>query len=455
MLKSAERLFLSVCAIVLFLCFLPSPEAGAVITQNEDTKYESYYFGTFDDLKELAGMVAERPSQEDLVFAYYRRENNPSAGTDTKNRNEGVEFRIQHDLYIPKKLSVNFNYSSGIQTLTVPKRVTLTNDGFLNIDSKRFDVTGTIENNGWLTIHCESSVKGKIVNSVQSKEMHVSLKGESMDFPEGTYSHFELPRDLWTLTAEGEGKRKDTEKKQNKAKGESTKIATLPQNADRVTLQDDAGLLSAEEKTALTQNMLPLTAYGSVGFWSTNERASNEIRQAEEKLHQLFGRQSAILFAVNMANRTLTIYSDGAFYDVVTTAKANSITNNVHLYATEGKYYEAASRAFKQVDSLMRGERIAEPMRHLSNAVLALMLALMLVQCFFLRFAGTFRRPDEILVKTMGALAFTGAATALVGTYREYRPSNSGSSSDRSSGHSSGGGHSGGGHSGGGGSSRF
>ena len=207
-------------------------------------------------------------------------------------------------------------------------------------------------------------------------------------------------------------------------------------NADtgyRVVIEDDIDLLTPTEERQLLEDMQPLTEYGSVAFWSTREYASDEIEQARLKRRSLFDLESAGILVINMEIRKVSIQSYGAMYDVLTSSRANSITNNVRNDLTRGEYYKASQKAYSQMNSLMRGNRIAQPMKHFSNACIALMVGLMLMLGRVFRSSTTFRKSDMAQVIGATALAFTTAAVVSRGTKREYDPPSSSSGSSCSS----------------------
>ena len=207
-------------------------------------------------------------------------------------------------------------------------------------------------------------------------------------------------------------------------------------NADtgyRVVIEDEIDLLTPQEERQLLDNMQPLTEYGSVAFWSTREYASDEIEQARLKRRSLFDLESGTILVINMEIRRVTIQSCGAMYEVLTSSRANSITNNVRNSLTRGEYYAAAQKAYSQMNSLMVGNRIAQPMKHFSNACIALMVGLMLMLGRVFRSSTTFQKSDMAQVIGATALAFTTAAVVNRGQKREYSPPSSDSGSSCSS----------------------
>ncbi len=217
----------------------------------------------------------------------------------------------------------------------------------------------------------------------------------------------------------------------------------------RVILEDDAELLSAQEKTQLLLEMEEITAYGNAAFKSISHNAWSASYYADEYYHELFHQESGILFLIDMDNREIYIFCDGELHRTVTNAYANTITDNIYQYASDGDYYRCASAAFHQAGSLLAGQKIAQPMKYISNALMALVLAALL-NYFLVRL--TCESPKPSSGNVLGAIstkyAFANPHMNLTRQTKVYSPSSS----------SSGGGHRGGGggrHSGGGGGHRF
>ena len=156
------------------------------------------------------------------------------------------------------------------------------------------------------------------------------------------------------------------------------------------------------------------------------------------------------LFLIDMDNRELYIFSDGDVYRTVTTSYANVITDNIYTYASDGDYFTCADNAFDQIASLLEGQKIAMPMKYISNALLALLLSALL-NYFLVSFLSRSRKcsDEELLSAGQASFVFRNAAAKKTTTTKVYNPSSSGSG-----GGSSGGG-GGGGSSGGGGGHSF
>lgn len=144
----------------------------------------------------------------------------------------------------------------------------------------------------------------------------------------------------------------------------------------RLILEDDAGLLTSEESIALRWKMEPITQYGNVAFKTVRENASSAAAFAESYYHGKFGTASGTLFLIDMDNRKIWIFSDGAVYKIIHENYAETITDNVYRHASKGQYYLCASQAYDEIYTLLRGGRISQPMKYISNLLLALILAL-------------------------------------------------------------------------------
>ncbi len=199
-------------------------------------------------------------------------------------------------------------------------------------------------------------------------------------------------------------------------------------NDCRIVILDELGLLSEEEREQLAEEMRPITEYGSVAFWTTDKETYNEVEQARMKRRELFGLNSATILVINMKVRKVSIQSYGRIYETVTVERANTITNNVRNYLTRGEYYDGAAMAFRQIDRILDGGRIPQPMKYLSNASIALILSLMAMLPLAFRYASTFRRADPLALVKIGTLAVTGANLKYRSETRVKQSSDSGGS---------------------------
>lgn len=211
-------------------------------------------------------------------------------------------------------------------------------------------------------------------------------------------------------------------------------------------LWDDADLLTEEEEEWLIYDMIPITGYGHVVFSTDYQNELDTELWAEKVLRTVCDSgESGVVFEIDMTHRQLYIYSDGEIHKTVTKSYAYTITDNVYKYATDGRYYDCASEAFSQIFSLLGGKNIAQPMKHINNALLAVGFGILLN---FIILNIKKKKNNKNAAKE--AIVFNGSITALNvipgPLSRVYNPPKSSSS---------GGGGGGGGRSGGGGGHSF
>lgn len=229
-----------------------------------------------------------------------------------------------------------------------------------------------------------------------------------------------------------------------------------PKTNYRSLLSDDAQLLDEEEEQELAARMQGITAYGNVIFKTTDSGVWDTASYAGEYYREKIGTDSGMLLLIDMENRMIWIHCDGAVYQVITKSYANTITDNVYRYASDGDYYKCASQAYGQALALLEGNRIAQPMKYISNALLAVILALLLNYALVCFFTGK-RKPGrrELLGNAGNYFRYTEPKAFFVRETRTYHPISSGGSDSSGGSSGGGGGSSGGSSSGGGGGHRF
>ena len=149
-------------------------------------------------------------------------------------------------------------------------------------------------------------------------------------------------------------------------------------NGNKAVIHDSAELLSEGEKERLLENMKTVTEYGHAAFITVEENHDSAKKYAKSSYFTLFGEQSGTLFLIDMDNRMIQFYSDGKFAGIINNTRSNEITDNIYKYATDEKYFECANEAFNQVIILLRGGKISTPMKHVTNVLMAVCLALLL-----------------------------------------------------------------------------
>ena len=152
----------------------------------------------------------------------------------------------------------------------------------------------------------------------------------------------------------------------------------------RAVIEDELDLLTAAEERKILDNMIPLTEFGSVAFWSTREESADVQTQAEEKRQALFGEESSCIVVINKAYQQLSIQSRGQLAKVVTSARAGRIAARGSTDLTRGQTYNAVSEAFSQIGTLTGSSKTAAHLRVFCNLFLSLMIGLTLTSVFVL-----------------------------------------------------------------------
>ena len=212
---------------------------------------------------------------------------------------------------------------------------------------------------------------------------------------------------------------------------------------------DDADLLTDSQEQGLLEKMEPCTTYGHAVFYSTNENYGDPDSVARSKFNELYGNNtvSGVLFLIDMSNRHLIVYSSGDASYVISSSKANSISDNVYKYASDGNYYECASEVFEEVGILLDGGKISQPMKLVSNIFLAMIIGLLIAYGLVKSFSAVAKPSEKELLAAIqtkqNLLVYQKVFTHQT---RRYDPPSSSSSGGGGGGggggHSSSGGHS-------------
>ncbi|MBO4217020.1 MAG: TPM domain-containing protein, partial [Clostridia bacterium] len=143
-----------------------------------------------------------------------------------------------------------------------------------------------------------------------------------------------------------------------------------------IVIYDFAGLLTSEETEKLAKDMAPVAAFYPVAFVSTDDNNGyGTASYAKAAFEVIFPEGKGILFLIDMDDRYLYIYTSDD-NTKLSVSKCETVTDNVFRYATAGDYYTCASSAFEQIYRIQSGLAVPQPMKHMSNAMIALCIAL-------------------------------------------------------------------------------
>ena len=220
----------------------------------------------------------------------------------------------------------------------------------------------------------------------------------------------------------------------------------------KAVIEDQAGLLDSAEYDSLFATMMPITEVCNAGFYTYQGESSEYVLTKAKTWANSNFTGTVTLFIIDMATRQLAVWSSSDVEQTLTQAKGYTITDNVYKYASRGQYAACAEAAFNQMNRALKGEQVSGPMRVISNALLALLAALLLAYLFI-----SARMEQEVKVSMPDIVTATTGAGAVIAAKRLTRKVRHSSSSGGGFHGGGGGGFSGGGggFGGGGGSHGF
>lgn len=226
-------------------------------------------------------------------------------------------------------------------------------------------------------------------------------------------------------------------------------LDTAPPVSYTVVIEDEAGLLVDSDRQELQEIMDNCSLRANVACVTILQNDYYDTQKFAEAFNEMHFNSNGIVFVIDMQNRYLYLDSTGEAREYITMANANTITDNVYRYASEGDYGQCAVQVFEQVYNLMRGMKISRPMKYTSNALLAVVLGFL--TCFiFARKGAKMKAANvrDLLEATNSKVELSPVETVFINQTKVYDPPSSSSGGGGGGGHSGGGGggHSGGGH---------
>ena len=220
-----------------------------------------------------------------------------------------------------------------------------------------------------------------------------------------------------------------------------------------VYIEDGSGLMAAEERESLKEQLGELTVYGNMVFLDIGyHNYSSAQKYAEARYRELCGMEPGVVFLIDMYNREIWLAATGAPRNKLTSAICYEITDKTYLYATQRDYYACASETFAGVQHILEGGYLLPVMRILISLFLSLIAAL-IINLIRLAFSRTIQSKQKNTPTLYGMFRKKRSHKEIYKTAkRRYHQGSSdgrgGSSSGGGGGSSSGGGgFSGGGHS--------
>ena len=216
-----------------------------------------------------------------------------------------------------------------------------------------------------------------------------------------------------------------------------------------LAIQDDGRLIDSSEMQGVIEAMRPILEYANVGFltYPSGGSTSNSATKAQKWGDSTFGSGTRFtVFIIDMSTRHLDIYASRPLSGILTAAEENSIADNVYRAASRGDYAGCARDAFSQIEKVLKGEKIATPMKYVSNALLAMIAAIFATYLLISAFA---RKEQEVSMPAVVKGAAAGTATVVLANHLKRVVHHESSSHGGHGGGFGGGGGGGGGSSGG------
>ena len=217
--------------------------------------------------------------------------------------------------------------------------------------------------------------------------------------------------------------------------------------AGTLAVDDGADLLSDTEEAELIRRYSPITEYMDAAFVSTDHSEGSTSSYTEKYAIQHYGNDPAIIFMIDMEDREIYIYSNGKALKTISKADARAITDNIYKYASRGEYFNCADAAFSQIYTKCQGGRLARPVKHITNALIAVLLGVLLnyLLTVLTRIPRADRRTrgDVKVSVTREMASMPGIALAapiVLSTIRRRKSKSSGGRGGGGGGHSGGGG---------------
>ncbi len=226
----------------------------------------------------------------------------------------------------------------------------------------------------------------------------------------------------------------------------------------RFILDDEANFIDDDDEATLLAKMKETTAYCNVIIATTTSHSySSTERYAVATFESYFGSNAnGVIFVIDRDLDEIYLASEGSTRHIISNSKCDTICDNTYVYATSSHdydYYTCAYKTIDQVNTVLSGGRIAQPMRYISSIFIALASGMILCFLYALRIShGRKASNREIMNAAFTKVDVLNPNVQFTHETRAYSPQSSGGGGGGSHGGGGGshggggGGHSGGGH---------
>lgn len=225
--------------------------------------------------------------------------------------------------------------------------------------------------------------------------------------------------------------------------------AEKPDSPGKIILRDDASLFRDSQEADILEIMQDLSEYGNVAVYTIRQNRFDDTSEYAADLYgKLFDEESGLLFIIDMDQREIYVETDGYIGSFISRGRARVLTDNAYRLATSGQYADCAEKVLNQSLRILQGHAIPQPMVYVSNAAIALIVAL-LINFIVLRSLNMHSdvTVEELSTANRGRTDFQGGSVDVTSTQVVHISSSGGGSRGGGGFHGGGGHHShGGGH---------
>lgn len=239
----------------------------------------------------------------------------------------------------------------------------------------------------------------------------------------------------------------------------TTEVSAYDSGLDKTTgygyvLDDSADFIDASGEKAIIELMQTTTQYCNVAVVTTTYHTySSTERFAVETYESYFGNgSSGVIFVIDRDLNEIYLASEGRARRTISSSRCDIICDNTYVYATSSHGYDyttCVKETLDQVNTVLAGGRIAQPMKYISSIFIALAIGMIFCFLYALKVSRGKKPADsEIFESAYTKVNISNPNVQFIRQSKAYSPQSSGSSGSHGGGggHSSGGGHSGGGH---------
>lgn len=139
---------------------------------------------------------------------------------------------------------------------------------------------------------------------------------------------------------------------------------------------DDAELITDSDK--VKEAMTDCAKYTNVAFLTCYSDLYEQRDVYEEVYSSIFGDSDGVILVVDMNTRKIILCAHGEPERYITSAVGDSITDNVHLYATNEDYDTMAIEAFYETADALADLKVPMPMKYATGAFISVCLGMFL-----------------------------------------------------------------------------